>query len=325
MLEVNNLKVDFNTPRGRLQAVRGVSLSLAKGDFLGIVGESGSGKSVTASSIMKLLPANAVMSGSIILSGENPLEMTPAELRAFRGRRIAMIFQEPGRSFDPIYNMSKTFLETFRTLSPGITEEESDARAVKLLEEVNLSKPAERLGNFPHQFSGGQLQRIMIALALASNPELLIADEPTTALDVTIQSEIVDLLMNLRKTRGMAIIFITHDIELVSNIADRIIVMYSGLVMEESSAADIMKNPMHPYTAGLLGSLPTFGDHYSRRKLVSIPGGIPDPVYPEPGCPFEPRCPFARPECRNRIPGLDRKDGRYRCVIDGAKEPGRNG
>ena len=319
MLEIKDLKVSFNTPRGLLQAVRGVSFKLEPGEFLGIVGESGCGKSVTASSILKLLPPNGRISGEVILNGKFPLSMDDDQLQDFRGKQAAMIFQEPGRSFDPIYNMSRTFFETFAAHEPGIDIAESDRRAVRLLREVNLSRPEERLGNFPHQFSGGQLQRIMIALALASDPDFLIADEPTTALDVTIQSEIIELLMQLKQKRKLGLIFITHDIELVSNIADRIIVMYSGLVMENSSAMAILENPMHPYTAGLIASLPAFGEHYTRRKLQSIPGTVPDPVNPEPGCPFKPRCKLALDECSLTVPELEREDGLYRCIVNGPK------
>lgn len=325
MLEVKDLKVDFNTARGILQAVRGVSFSMDRGEFLGIVGESGSGKSVTASSIMKLIPPNGRISGDITMNGKNPLTMTSKELLSFRGPQISMIFQEPGRSFDPIYNIRKTFHESFSAHEPDISPEESEFRAINLLKEVNLSHPGDRLSNFPHQFSGGQLQRIMIALALASNPELLIADEPTTALDVTIQTEIVELLRELKTKRDLAVIFITHDIELVTHLSDRIIVMYSGLIMEDNSADNILNNPLHPYTAGLIESQPSFGEHYSTHKLVSIPGNIPDPVFPQDGCPFITRCAFAEDKCSRELPGLYRNDGKYRCIIKGSKKGIRNG
>ncbi len=319
MLKVKNLKVDFATPRGLLQAVRGVSFNLSEGEFLGIVGESGSGKSVTASSIMKLIPPNGLISGEVLMNGKNPLIMTAQELLSFRGPEIAMIFQEPGRSFDPIYNIRKTFFETFKAHDPTIEDEDAEFQTIRLLKEVHLPHPEERLKNFPHQFSGGQLQRIMIALALASNPNLLIADEPTTALDVTIQAEIVGLLKELKKKRKLAVIFITHDIELVSRLADRIIVMYNGLIMEDNTAQNIINYPYHPYTLGLIKSLPIFGNHYSTHKLVSIPGTVPDPVSPEPGCPFAPRCPMVKSDCRLDLPKLGRKDGSYRCILDGPK------
>ncbi len=320
MLEVRNLKVNFNTPRGVLQAVRGVSFNLKKGEFLGIVGESGSGKSVTSTSIMNLIPHNGLISGEVLMNGKKPLTMSGQELLSFRGPEIAMIFQEPGRSFDPIYNIRKTFFETFKAHEPLITEADSEIRTIKLLKEVYLTQPENRLKNFPHQFSGGQLQRIMIALALASEPKLLIADEPTTALDVTIQAEIVELLKELKNSRKLAVIFITHDIELVSRMADRIIVMYNGLIMENNTAQNIIHNPHHPYTRGLLDSLPGFGNHYSTHKLVSIPGTVPDPIYPIEGCPFAPRCSLVKNECNESLPDLNGKDGTYRCIIDGPKE-----
>lgn len=319
MLEVKNLKVDFATRGGILKAVRGVSFNLSEGEFLGIVGESGSGKSVTASSIMNLIPHNGLIYGEVLMNGKNPLTMAGKELISFRGPEIAMIFQEPGRSFDPIYNISKTFFETFKAHDKTIDEEESEIRTIKLLKEVHLPRPEDRLKNFPHQFSGGQLQRIMIALALASDPNLLIADEPTTALDVTIQAEIVELLKELKRKRKLAVIFITHDIELVSRLADRIIVMYSGLIMEDNKAQNILNRPFHPYTMGLINSLPTFGNHYTTHKLVSIPGTIPDPVHPEQGCSFAPRCKMVKNECLEVLPELNREDGNYRCVITGPK------
>ncbi len=325
MLEVKDLKVNFATPRGILQAVRGVSFSLEEGEFLGIVGESGSGKSVTAASIMNLIPYNGLISGEVLMNGKKPLAMSGKDLVSFRGPEIAMIFQEPGRSFDPIYNIKKTFFETFKAHDPEINETESEVKTIKLLKEVHLPQPEDRLNNFPHQFSGGQLQRIMIALALASKPNLLIADEPTTALDVTIQAEIVELLKELKKNRKLAVIFITHDIELVSRLADRIIVMYNGLIMEINTAQNIIYNPYHPYTRGLLDALPGFGNHYTTHTLISIPGTVPDPISPVQGCPFAPRCSYSKKECREMLPNLNRKDGTYRCIIEGPKGEYTNG
>ncbi|MEA1911179.1 MAG: ABC transporter ATP-binding protein, partial [Spirochaetota bacterium] len=213
----------------------------------------------------------------------------------------------------------KTFFETFKAHDPTIDFEDSEFRTIRLLKEVHLPYPEDRLKNFPHQFSGGQLQRIMIALALAAGPRLLIADEPTTALDVTIQAEIVELLKELKIKRKLAVIFITHDIELVSRLADRIIVMYNGLIMEDNTAQNILNRPYHPYTLGLINSLPAFGNHYSTHKLVSIPGTVPDPVSPGQGCPFAPRCPMVKNECRDVLPELSREDGTYRCIIAGSK------
>ena len=270
--------------------MRGVSFSLEKGEILGIVGESGSGKSVTTQAIPGLLPHNAATAGSVLYEGKEILGLALKELKAYRGKKIGMIFQEPGRSYDPLQNMGKVFLETFRNSDPYITKEEALHKAALLLSEVGLPNGSERLSNFPHQFSGGQLQRIGIALALAQGCDLLIADEPTTALDVTIQKQIIELLKTLRQSRKISIIFISHDIDLVSDISDRILVMYGGLVMESISSETIISGASHPYTKALLAASPRFGNHYSNERLKIIPGKVLDPTAPEPGCPFAPRC-----------------------------------
>ncbi len=302
-LSIQNLRVSFTVQRGASQtiikAVRGVSFSMKKGEILGVVGESGSGKSVTTQTIPALHPANASISGKIFFDGTELTALSQKEIRAFRGKRIACIFQEPGRSFDPLQNIGSVFFEAFKNSDAKITREEADKKTVKLLSEVGLPDPEKRLKSFPHQFSGGQLQRIGIALALAQDCELLIADEPTTALDVTIQAQIVGLLADLRKSRGLSIIFISHNINLVAGLCDRIIVMYGGLIMEEGESSQIMENPRHPYTKALLASSPKFGSHYSTEKLASIPGRVTDPVNPESGCPFAPRCKFVSEECKN--------------------------
>ncbi|MDR2965578.1 MAG: ATP-binding cassette domain-containing protein, partial [Treponema sp.] len=298
-LSINDLHVDFSIIRGNnhvsVKAVRSISLSLQKGETLGIVGESGSGKSVSTLAVPGLLPKNASVTGSILYEGNELLGLDIEELRKYRGKKIGMIFQEPGRSYDPLQNMGKVFLETFKNSEPKITKEESDRRAAELLEETGLDNGRERLINFPHQFSGGQLQRIGIALALAQGCELLIADEPTTALDLTIQKQIVELLKTLREKRNLSIIFISHDIDLVAEISDRIMVMYGGLVMESANANDILNNAKHPYTKALLAASPKFGSHYSNERLLTIPGKVTDPANPEPGCPFAPRCAQATP------------------------------
>jgi peptide/nickel transport system permease protein len=307
-LSVLNLSVNFTILRGKdlifVKAVRGLSFDLNKGETLGIVGESGSGKSVSTLAIPALLPKNASVSGSIFYEGNELTVLDTEALRKYRGKKIGMIFQEPGRSFDPLQNMGAVFLETFRNSEPKITKEESEKRAIALLEETGLDNGKERLSNFPHQFSGGQLQRIGIALALAQGCELLIADEPTTALDLTIQKQIVELLKTLRRSRNLSIIFISHDIDLVAEISDRIMVMYGGLVMESGSALEITENPRHPYTKALLAASPRFGGHYSKERLLSIPGKVTDPANPEPGCPFAPRCALAKPECTREIAEL---------------------
>jgi peptide/nickel transport system permease protein len=318
LLAVKELFVDFSVLRGKehitVQAVRGLSFSLQKGETLGIVGESGSGKSVSTLAIPGLLASNTTLRGSILYEGRELTCLGTEALREYRGKKIGMIFQEPGRSYDPLQNMGNVFFETFRNSDSTITKEESDKKAVALLEETGLDNGMERLSNFPHQFSGGQLQRIGIALALAQGCELLIADEPTTALDLTIQKQIVELLKNLRGTRNISIIFISHDIDLVAEISDRIMVMYGGLAMESGTAAEITNNPRHPYTKALLAASPRFGSHYSKERLLTIPGKVTDPSSPESGCPFAPRCTEAAPECSLAIPSLQTKDGHeIRC------------
>ncbi|MCL2762782.1 MAG: ATP-binding cassette domain-containing protein [Treponema sp.] len=326
LLIVKDLHITFSVLRGKkltlIPAVRGLSFALTKGETLGIVGESGSGKSVSTMAIPGLLPKNAAVNGSILYNGKEMLGLSTAELREYRGKKIGMIFQEPGRSFDPLQNMGSVFFETFRNSDPNIGKEEALEKAAALLAETGLERGRERLGNFPHQFSGGQLQRIGIALALAQGCELLIADEPTTALDVTIQKQIVDLLKNLRRTRGISIIFISHDIELVADISDRIMVMYGGLAMETGAAQEIINNPMHPYTKALLASSPRFGSHYTQERLPAIPGKVSAPgedssqgCKGNQSCPFAPRCTLAKPECSQELPALKMTAGReLRCI-----------
>jgi len=322
LLAVNNLAVTFSVLRGsdfvNIHAVRGLSFTLKKGETLGIVGESGSGKSVSVLAIPGLLPNSASISGSVCYEGKELVNLGIKALREYRGKKIGMIFQEPGRSFDPLQNIGSVFWETFKNSDPKITKEESARRAAALLEETGLDNGRERLINFPHQFSGGQLQRIGIALALAQGCELLIADEPTTALDLTIQKQITELLKTLRRTRNISIIFISHDIDLVAEISDRIMVMYGGLAMESAGAADITGNPRHPYTKALLAASPRFGSHYSKEPLLTIPGKVSDPASPELGCPFAPRCSAAKPECTQAVPQLRSENGReLRCCIIG--------
>ena len=300
-LSVENLSVTFTVFReGKridVYAVRGVSFSMQRGEVLGIVGESGSGKSVTVSAIPDLLPQNAFRSGRVYFEGTELSALGEKEMRAFRGKKIGMIFQEPALSFDPLQTVGSVFFEALRTIDKSCTKDAAYEKAEALLKEVGLPDPRKRLANYPHQFSGGQLQRIGIALALAQGCELLIADEPTTALDVTIQAQIVSLLVRLQKERGLSIIFISHNIDVVSRIADRIIVMYGGKVMEEGSAESIMNTPRHPYTKALLASSANFGMHYTKERMKSIPGKVCDVSAPERGCPFAPRCAFVRSSC----------------------------
>lgn len=300
-LSVENLSVTFTVFReGKridVYAVRGVSFSMQRGEVLGIVGESGSGKSVTVSAIPDLLPQNAFRSGRVYFEGTELSALGEKEMRAFRGKKIGMIFQEPALSFDPLQTVGSVFFEALRTIDKSCTKDAAYEKAEALLKEVGLPDPQKRLASYPHQFSGGQLQRIGIALALAQGCELLIADEPTTALDVTIQAQIVSLLMRLQKERGLSVIFISHNIDIVSRIADRIIVMYGGKVMEEGSAESIVRSPRHPYTKALLASSANFGMHYTKERMKSIPGKVCDPSAPERGCPFAPRCAFVRSSC----------------------------
>ncbi|AEF80626.1 dipeptide/oligopeptide/nickel ABC transporter permease/ATP-binding protein [Leadbettera azotonutricia] len=321
LLELHDVTVDFSVLRGKehikVQAVRGVSFDLAKGEILGIVGESGSGKSVTTQAIPDLLPKNASVQGSILYEGKELTGLAINDLRLYRGKKIGMIFQEPGRSYDPLQNMGSVFFETFHNSDPYITRDAAMEKAEALLKETGLDNSRERLSNFPHQFSGGQLQRIGIALALAQGCELLVADEPTTALDVTIQKQIIELLRALRKTRRISIIFISHDIDLVADISDRILVMYGGLIMEAGGSGTISGGAaLHPYTKALLAASPSFGSHYSKSRLLAIPGRVTDPSNPEPGCPFAPRCTKAKPECTSGIPPLALKEEGHevRCV-----------
>jgi peptide/nickel transport system permease protein len=329
LLEVRDLRVQFATSGGALHAVNGVSFALEEGEVLGIVGESGSGKSVTAHALMGLLPENASLPGGEILYRGRPVRaMSREELRRYRGGQVGMIFQEPGRSFDPIYSIGNTLAETILTHEPQLPEEEVRERSVRLLEEVQVPYARERLGNFPHQFSGGLLQRIGIALALAAGPKLLIADEPTTALDVTIQAQIVQLLLSLKESRGLSILFISHNLALVGGLADRILVMYAGHVLEQGSGVEVLGGPLHPYTRALLDSHLEFGDHYSTNPLRAIGGTVPDPLHPEPGCPFEPRCPMAVARCREGLPGVSSEprggqEHLHRCLFAGVKESRR--
>lgn len=301
-LSVENLHVTFDLFRGKksikIFAVRGISYKMDRGEILGIVGESGSGKSVSSTAIPGLHGENASVEGKIFFEGTELTSLDKKQLRQFRGKKIGYIFQEPGRSFDPLQNIGSVFEETLRNSNPEITGEECEAKTIELLKEVGLPNPEKRLKNFPHQFSGGQLQRISIALSLAQDCDLLIADEPTTALDVTIQAQIVELLADLRKTRKLSIIFISHNIDLVASLCDRIIVMYGGLIMETGPSKEIIENPRHPYTKALLASSPKFGTSYRDHELHAISGRVTDPAKPEAGCPFAPRCSLASEKCR---------------------------
>ena len=283
ILSIENLRIHFETFAGEVQAIRGVNLKLEKGETLALVGESGSGKSVTAKSIMKLLSNNAVVKeGTITFKGENILEKSERDMQSIRGKKIAMIFQDPMTSLDPTMKIGKQITEVIIKHEKA-SKEEADKRAEELLELVGIQNAKERMKQYPHQFSGGQRQRIVIAIALACNPDVLIADEPTTALDVTIQAQILELLKELQQQFQMAIIFITHDLGVVANVADRVAVMYAGKVVEVGTADEVFYNPQHPYTWGLLRSMPTL---HTGDTLYAIPGSPPDLLDPPVGDAF---------------------------------------
>lgn len=283
ILSIENLRIHFETFAGEVQAIRGVNLKLEKGETLALVGESGSGKSVTAKSVMKLLSNNAVVKeGTITFKGENILEKSERDMQSIRGKKIAMIFQDPMTSLDPTMKIGKQITEVIIKHEKA-SKEEADKRAEELLELVGIPNAKERMKQYPHQFSGGQRQRIVIAIALACNPDVLIADEPTTALDVTIQAQILELLKELQQQFQMAIIFITHDLGVVANVADRVAVMYAGKVVEVGTADEVFYNPQHPYTWGLLRSMPTL---HTGDTLYAIPGSPPDLLDPPVGDAF---------------------------------------
>lgn len=283
ILSIENLRIHFETFAGEVQAIRGVNLKLEKGETLALVGESGSGKSVTAKSVMKLLSNNAVVKeGAIIFKGENILEKSERDMQSIRGKKIAMVFQDPMTSLDPTMKIGKQITEVIIKHEKA-SKEEADKRAEELLELVGIPNAKERMKQYPHQFSGGQRQRIVIAIALACNPDVLIADEPTTALDVTIQAQILELLKELQQQFQMAIIFITHDLGVVANVADRVAVMYAGKVVEVGTADEVFYNPQHPYTWGLLRSMPTL---HTGDTLYAIPGSPPDLLEPPVGDAF---------------------------------------
>ena len=301
LLEVKNLTVGFSS-EGKQQppVVDNVSFCLNKGEVLGIVGESGSGKSVTALSILGLLPypkAYHSPKSSIRLEGQELLDAPEKMLRNVRGAKISFIFQEPMSSLNPLHRIEDQIAESLMQ-HQQISKSAARKKVLKLLLLTGIKNARKRMRAYPYELSGGQRQRVMIAMAIANNPDILIADEPTTALDVTVQQQIIDLLLKLKKKLGMSIIFISHNIDLVTALCDNIIVMYGGLIMERGSSDKIMNNPKHPYTKALLASSPKFGTHYDDTRLKAIPGRVTDPANPEPGCPFAPRCPSATEECK---------------------------
>ena len=302
ILQIENLKTSFMTSNGEVQAVRGVSFSVEQGEIVGLVGESGSGKSVTSMSILKLLADTArIKEGKILFEGEDLTQYSKAQMRKIRGGKISMIFQDPMSSLNPLIPGGQAGGGDDPGASSGEKQGGDQKEVLDLFAQVRIPEPEKRYNSFPHEFSGGMRQRVMIAMALANRPELLIADEPTTALDVTIQDQILKQLRELKKEYGTSIIFITHDLGVVAELCDRVVVLYGGLVMEEASIFDIFDHPSHPYTLGLLASIPSLDQDKSRR-LMPIPGSPPDMTKPPVGCPFAPRCPYARVICGSELP-----------------------
>ncbi len=304
LLQVQDLRTRFHTPEGTIYAVNGISYTLNEGETLAVVGESGCGKSVSMMSILGLIPIppGEIASGSALYRGQDLLRMSEAELERVRGKEIAMIFQDPMTALNPVLTIGRQMTEALdRHL--GMNRQQAHQRAVELLEMVGIPSARDRLRDYPHQFSGGMRQRVMIAMALSCLPSILIADEPTTALDVTIQAQIVELVVRLRKQVGLAMIWITHDLGVVAGLADRVNVMYAGLIVEEARVDDLYDNPRHPYTLALLAALPRV-DRRRDRRLKSIPGAPPNLLVEPHGCPFAPRCEFAIERCRAETPPL---------------------
>ena len=307
LLEVKDLKTYFFTYEGVAKAVDGVTYRLAKGEPLGVVGESGCGKSVTALSVLRLIPVppGKVVGGEILFKGKNLLGLPEDEMRKIRGNRISMIFQEPMTSLNPVFTAGNQIQETFR-LHQGLSKKESLEKTVEMLKFVNIPTPEKCVDRYPHELSGGMRQRVMIAMALACRPEILIADEPTTALDVTIQAQILDLMNKLKEELGMAIILITHNLGVIAEMVTRVLVMYAGKIVEEAETQTLFENPRHPYTMGLLKSIPRLGDkfRFGRIRLNEIPGVVPSLYDLPPGCKFSTRCPSVMDICRKKEPEL---------------------
>jgi oligopeptide/dipeptide ABC transporter ATP-binding protein len=316
LLSVQDLRVYFHGNSKTARAVDGVDFYVERGETVCIVGESGCGKTVSSLAILGLIPTppGEIVSGRVLFSSNSLLELSEEEMQQIRGNHISMVFQEPMNSLNPVFKIGDQIQEAM-TAHEQVTDEIARDRCIKLLKDVGIPSPEERLRDYPHQLSGGQRQRVMIAMSLACNPDLVIADEPTTALDVTVQAQILELFKKIQKQRGMALLYITHDLGVVANIADRIYVMYSGNIAEQGSISDIFGNPRHPYTQGLLASLPS----PTRRgsALHSIPGSVPDPAYKPEGCPFHLRCRHAEDSCRTAFPDMCDYGGGHlaRCPV----------
>jgi peptide/nickel transport system ATP-binding protein/oligopeptide transport system ATP-binding protein len=319
LLDVQGLTTAFMTGRGEITAIEEVSFSLKEGEILGIVGESGSGKSVTALTIMGLLPTPParIAAGKVLFQGQELTKLSSRELQRIRGPGIAMIFQEPMTSLNPVFSIGDQIMETIKA-HENLPAAALRKRAIDMLDKVGIPSAARRLDDYPHQMSGGQRQRVMIAIALACNPKLLIADEPTTALDVTIQAQILDLLMDLRDEFRMAIMIITHNMGVIAETADRVLVMYAGRVIEEAPVARVFDHPIHPYTRGLLECVPSITE--DRARLIAIPGTLPDPARRPPGCRYSVRCRYAQPSCSDALPPLILEEADHWAACLRAKE-----
>jgi oligopeptide/dipeptide ABC transporter ATP-binding protein len=319
LLEVKNLRTHFPTRGGLVRAVDGISFHLDRGELLGLVGESGCGKSMTALSVMRLIaPPGKIVEGEILFQGSDLLKLSDSQMRQMRGDDIAMIFQDPMTSLNPVYTVGEQIAEALR-LHRKLSRKQARQATIEAMREVSIPDPSRRLDDYPHQLSGGMRQRIMIAMALACNPKLLIADEPTTALDVTIQAQILELLDDLRKQRDLAVLLITHDLGVVAEVADRVAVMYTGRIVEESPVEELFAKPKHPYTEGLLNSVPKLtAEHVVKKeRLETIEGVVPRPTDLPPGCHFAPRCRLRLPRCTEEEIPLYQLDGgvQVRCVL----------
>ena len=319
LLQVRNLRTEFVTQDGIVHAVNGISLDLEEGETLGVVGESGCGKSVSMLSLMRLIPQppGRIVDGEVIFQGEDLLKYSNEQIRRVRGNEIAMIFQDPMTSLNPVLSIGRQISEALE-LHLGMNRAQARRRSIELLDMVHIPEAAARINDYPHQFSGGMRQRVMIAMALSCNPQLLIADEPTTALDVTIQAQIIDLIRELKDELGMAIIWITHDLGIVAGLVNRVQVMYAGYIVERAEVHEYYANPLHPYSLGLLGSLPRL-DATSREKLTPIEGLPPDLIDLPEGCPFYARCRYRLPRCLDETPLLRRvgsEDHEIACWVD---------
>jgi peptide/nickel transport system ATP-binding protein len=300
VLSVRNLEVEFLTRRSTLHAINGISFDIAKGEVLGVVGESGAGKSVTGLAVIGLIdPPGRIAGGEIYLSGTRIDHLPPEEIRRIRGKRIGMIFQDPLTSLNPLYKIGDQIIETIRTHA-NLSETAARKRAIDLLAEVGIPAPEKRIDAYPHEFSGGMRQRVVIALAICAEPELIIADEPTTALDVSVQAQIISLIKRLGRDHGTAVMLVTHDMGVIAETSDRVAVMYSGRIAEIGPVQDVVQNPLHPYAKGLMGAIPTLAGE--DKRLVQIPGSMPRLSAIPPGCPFNPRCGFVFDRCRVERP-----------------------